>query len=155
MNTAELTGLLIQQNHIGSVIKVSGAVVRALIKLVLVPSQSLLIRSKQARSLNRQEACWMKGDCWEGHSSETGSSSAVIQAVAMGSERCGLIQKAFGRWGWATGKKSRATPKSAQATAARMIRSGGESEFGFDLPVIHAGEVVSSSWRRASAAGKR
>lgn len=116
MNTAELTGLLIQQNHIGSVIKVSGAVVRAPIKLVLVPSQSLLIRSKQARSLNRQEACWMKGDCWEGHSSETGSSSAVIQAVAMGSERCGLIQKAFGRWGWATGKKSRATPKSAQAT---------------------------------------
>lgn len=50
MNTAELTGLLIQQNHIGSVIKVSSAVVCALIKLVLDPSKFVLIYSKQARS---------------------------------------------------------------------------------------------------------
>lgn len=46
VNTAELTDLLIQQNHIGSVIKVSWAVVLILIKLVLYPAKFLLIYSK-------------------------------------------------------------------------------------------------------------
>lgn len=36
MNTSELTDLLIQQNHIGSVIKVSGTVMFVLIKFFFV-----------------------------------------------------------------------------------------------------------------------
>lgn len=49
MNTAELTNLLIQQNHIGSVIKVSRTVVFILIKLALYP-KFLLIYITQARN---------------------------------------------------------------------------------------------------------
>lgn len=39
MNTAELTDLLIQQKHVGSVIKVSGAAVRAPGKSVPYPGK--------------------------------------------------------------------------------------------------------------------
>lgn len=61
MNTAELTDLLIQQNHIGSVIKVSRAVVLVLIKLVLYPAKFLLIYSKQARNFNWKEVLLEEG----------------------------------------------------------------------------------------------
>ena len=49
VNTAELTDLLIQQNHIGSVIKVSRTLVFILIKLAPYP-KFLLIYSTQARN---------------------------------------------------------------------------------------------------------
>lgn len=55
MNTAELSDLLIQQNHIGSVIKVHRAVMLVFIKLVLCPVKILLMFSRQTRSSNWKE----------------------------------------------------------------------------------------------------
>ena len=90
MNTAELTDLLIQQNHIGSVIKVSSTVF-ILIKLSLYP-KFLLIYSTQARKLRLETHYWLAG-----HLGNPGFLNAVIQAVAVGGrERSRLGQKRLG-----------------------------------------------------------
>lgn len=92
MNTAELTDLLIQQNHIGSVIKVSSTVVFILIKLALRP-EFLLIYSTQARKLRLETHYWLAGRL-----GNPGFLNAVIQAVAVGGrERSRLGQKRLGR----------------------------------------------------------